>query len=67
MYQVPEGEDPKDERWQAGYADGWKEGKPVSEDPVYISGWCHGYSEAAQISLAAASTAYLDSLYRDGL
>jgi hypothetical protein len=33
-----------DPRWQKGYEEGG-EMDPTSADPVYVSGWCHGYCE----------------------
>jgi len=48
IFDLPAGASTADPRWQRGYEDGENLRRPTSEDPVYVSGWCHGYCGMAQ-------------------
>lgn len=55
---VPAGRDTSDAVWQQAYSDGENERTPSSLDPLYVSGWIHGYCGAFQASEAEAVEAY---------
>ena len=56
--QLPTGASTDDMRWQQGHEDGGEECDPASSDPIYISGWCHGFCEARQTSDEGAVMEY---------
>lgn len=55
--ELPAGAECGDPRWQQGYEEGG-EMDPTSTDPVYVSGWCHGYCEWHQSTDEEAVMAY---------
>lgn len=58
VFNLPEGAGCSDCRWQEGYSHGFEDECPRSYDPVYVSGWCHGYCGADQCSAEEAEAAY---------
>jgi hypothetical protein len=56
--QLPSGASTNDLRWQLGYEHGEEEHDPVSVNPIYVSGWCHGFCEALQTSDVEAVNEY---------
>lgn len=60
--ELPDGAKDSDPRWQQGYADGEEEKNPATVDPVYVSGWCHGFCGANQTSDVEAVEAYRSRL-----
>jgi hypothetical protein len=55
---VPAGASMSDDRWQLGYDHAGTERPPESDDPIYISGWCHGYCGSTQCSAEESIAAY---------
>jgi hypothetical protein len=67
IYKLPEGESDSDQRWQDGYHDGCNEICPSNGDPVYVSGWCHGYAGGNQCSVREAVLNYWKLIYDNNL
>lgn len=61
MTDLPEGANELHPLWQQGYDDGFNGIGPVTDDPIYASGWRHGHNGANQCPFEDSERAYRET------